>query len=925
MEGVYVGGQSMKKFSFHYKSIVFRALCLKLCLVLPLAGLATGASAEISKDYADRAEALISTLTGLSDQSYHVRIRALEADLGPENSQLRARQELELAWLYFSVSLPVKMSAAADKALTMAREQDLKEEERLAELLVLSGKVFAGEVAVADHRQTFLETSDAFQVAGRAEFAIRTLQLLAGEEMQAGRTDEGFETLSAALAVANSEDVGPDILVSLRWDLAYANAEIDNLHEFLSDYEIGLQLAIDHKTPVDISTAMFNIGAVLRTYNEFETARRAFLAYESFADTYGYAGDATYAAYALGAMLVRMERPDEALDHLTKALESPIGDKQLEVSIWRFKALALAALGRADEASLAFATAQGHLASIAGQENSDWTLTLQRDHAEILALSGDYETAFNMLDSYQEATIAGMKKDAAENSMSAGSSARHQLEQMEQKILTQQVQQAELRQHNQRMLIVLGSAALICLVLALLTQSASVRRLRAARKSAERAHQVKADFLANMSHEIRTPLNGIITTLELLQKDDRQDRWPGLINMANVSAQILVTLLNDVLDLSKLEAKGIELSPEPLNAVSIIDETILLFETEAGSKGLELITERPETDEVWVHLDAVRIRQVLFNLVSNAIKFTEEGEVRITLAAEVVRGTWTLRFHVRDTGVGVSEEDQKHLFERFVQVDSSLTRKHSGTGLGLSIVHELVALMGGDLLVKSEIGKGSDFSFTLEVPSAPAVPGLGSVRLQVPVGPQNVPAKVTQVEAACGASPDGVAARPVTGSPRQPDYLEEEIKRAPPAGKLVLLVEDNPINQTVISAQLEIIGWDVVIASNGMQAVEILERCAAGQDPHPALALMDIQMPGMDGMETTRAIRRAGHVLANLPIIALTAHMLDKSTDAYLEAGMNARLSKPVDMERLATEMTSVLAADISAKENTSAEIAAGI
>lgn len=919
----------MKKFRVHYKSIVFRALCLKLCLILPLAGLATGATAEISKDYVDRAEALISTLTGLSDRSYHVRIRALEADLGPENSQLRARQELELAWLYFSVSLPAKMSAAADKALTMAREQGLKEEERLAELLVLSGKVFAGEVAVADHRQTFLEVSDAFQVAGRAEFAIRTLQLLAGEEMQAGRTDDGFETLSAALAVANAGEVGPDILVSLRWDLAYANAEIDNLHEFLSDYEIGLQLAIDHKTPVDVSTAMFNIGAVLRTYDEFETARRAFLAYESFADTYGFEGDATYAAYALGAMLVRMERPDEALDHLTKALEKPIGDKQLEVSIWRFKALALAALGRADQAGEAFAKAEAHLASIPGQENSDWTLTLQRDHAEILALSGDYETAYKALDSYQEATIAGMKKDAAENSMSAGSSARHQLEQMEQKILTQQVQQAELRQDNLRMLILFGSIALICLVIALVTQSASVRRLRAARKSAERAHQVKADFLANMSHEIRTPLNGIITTLELLQKDDRQDRWPGLINMANVSAQILVTLLNDVLDLSKLEAEGIELSPEPLNAVSIIDETVLLFETEAGSKGIELITERPETDEVWVHLDAVRIRQVLFNLVSNAIKFTEEGEVRITLAAEVVRGTWTLRFHVRDTGVGVNEEDQKHLFERFVQVDTSLTRKYTGTGLGLSIVHELVALMGGELVVKSEIGQGSDFSFALEVPAAPAVPGLGSVRLQVPARPVNLgggaPAKVTQVEAASGASPDDAAARPVSGSPRQPDYLEDEIKKAPPAGKLVLLVEDNPINQTVISAQLEIIGWDVIIASNGMEAVEILERCAAGQDPHPAIALMDIQMPGMDGMETTRAIRCSGHVLANLPIIALTAHMLDKSTDAYLEAGMNARLSKPVDMERLAAEMTSVLAASVPAKEDPSADIAAGI
>lgn len=885
---------------------IFRSACLTLCLTLSLPGLVARASAELSDDYAERAEVLIQTLTRLSDRSYHHRIRALEARLAPNNSKARARQELELAWLYFTVSLPDKMVAAAENSIRMAEVHDLKEERQLAELLVLSGKVFAGEVAVSDHSQTFMFAAEAFQAAGRAQFAIRSLQLLAGEEMQAGRADEGFKALSAALGVANSVDLEPGTLVSLHWDLAYANAEIENLHEFLNDYETGLQIAIDHKTPVDVSTAMFNIGAVFRGYDELETAHRAFLAYADFAENYGFEGDAIYAAYALGAMLVRMDRPAEALDHLHKALEKPVGDRQLEVSLWRFKALALAALGSANEANTAFDKAEKLLASIPGQEKSDWALALQRDRAEILALSGDHEAAYEKLHAYQDVAITRMKQDAAENAMSAGSSVKRQLEQMEQNMLTQQVQQAELRQSNQRLLILLGSVALICLILVLAIQSASVRRLRIARRSAERAHQVKADFLANMSHEIRTPLNGIITTLELLERDDRKDRWPGLINMANVSAQILVTILNDVLDLSKLEAEGIELVPEPLDAMAIIDETLLMFEADANEKGLALVADQPDLAEIPVHLDAVRIRQVLFNLVSNAIKFTEVGEVRLSLKAQIVKGTWALTFHVRDTGVGVSEEDQKHLFERFVQVDSSLGRKHAGTGLGLSIVQELVALMGADLVLESEMGKGSDFSFTLKAPAAPSVakvagtPRVTSVRVSA-----TAPASPAQEAAGC-------------------EEEQEDAGTDGPARRLVLLVEDNPINQTVISAQLEIKGWDVIIASSGTQACEILEACAAGDQPRPVIALMDIQMPGMDGMETTRQIRKSGHALSDLPIIALTAHMLDKSTDAYFEAGMNARLSKPVDMEQLAAELEQVLDAGTSAPAAAVRVIASG-
>lgn len=879
----------MRTFGFGRIGASSKTIPVFVSLVLCAAVFNPVASADLSQDYIDRAEQLITGLTAVSDQSYHHRIQAVEATLAPRGTRQRVRQELELAWLYVSVSLHEKMAGLAAEALEGADDLGMKEEKRLAELFVLSARIFSGDVALEGHRQTYLEASDAFIAAERPEYAIRTLQLLSGQDMRSGRSEVGFRSLKAALAIADNDDISEETVVSLHWDLAYAGAEQDNLHELLSNYETGLQMAIDNHVAVDVSTAIFNIGAVLRTFDVFETAHRSFIAYEAFSRLYGFEGDAFYAAYALGAMLVRMERPADALAYIDKGLDLALGDKDFEVSLWRYKALAHAALGEKAEAYGSLAESDRIFATIAGQNVTAWSLGLDRDRAEVLALTGDHEAAYDTLKAYQEAESLRVKEQMAENALDTGTSTRGQLEQLKQNILTQQVEEAKRRQNSQRLLILLGSIALICLILLVATQNVWVQRLRVARKSAERAHQAKADFLANMSHEIRTPLNGIITTLELLERDDRQDRWPGLINMANVSAQILVTILNDVLDLSKLEAEGIELSPEPLDATAIVEETLLMFEAEADEKGLALVAEQTDLEEIPVHLDAVRIRQILFNLVSNAIKFTEAGEVRLILTAALEKGTWTLTFHVRDTGVGVSDEDQKHLFERFVQVDSSLGRKHAGTGLGLSIVHELVELMGGDLVLQSELGKGSDFSFILKAPEAPSL-----AKQAPPVAP---PPRAEFIK----VSVDPAASRPGLA----------------PAEKLVLLVEDNPINQTVISAQLEIMGWDVTIASNGTEAVEILEACAAGKAPRPALALMDIQMPGMDGMETTRTIRAAGHALSDLPIIALTAHMLDKSTDAYFEAGMNARLSKPVEMERLAAEMDRVLAhgdvADIAA------------
>lgn len=883
----------------------FRTAMAVVCAAVGLQALvlAAPAAASMGPDQVERADALISALIEVSDQSYHHRIRATENAPAQPGTRQRVIQNLELAWLYGAVSLHDKMSFVAGQALKTALALELEQETRLARLFVQADRIFSGEEAMADYRQMFLDAADGFQIAGKTTYAIRALQLLSGQEIKSGRVKEGFETLETALGLADVDlaDAGPahhETLVSLHWDLAYASAELDNLHELLTNYEIGLAMARDNKVAVDVPTAIYNIGAVIRTHDEYETARRSFLAYDAFSREHGFEGDAFYADYALGALLVRMDRPAEAMRHITRAFEVSLGDKDFEVSLWRFKALAHAGLGELGAANAALETSERLYATLPGEDHSSWSLTLDEDRAKVQALSGDHKKAYETLNAYQEAAVARLRDQVAEQAQSGGAAARERLAHLEQKLLTQQVQQARRQQSSQRLLLLLGGAALVSLLLFLAAQNRSVRRLRLARQSAERAHQVKADFLANMSHEIRTPLNGIITTLELLQRDHRTEHWPGLINMASVSARILVTILNDVLDLSKLEADGIELAPEPLDVVAIIDETILMFESEANASGLALVGDTAGHKAVWAHLDAVRIRQILFNLVSNAIKFTNEGEVRILLEAQEVKGIWSLTFHVRDTGVGVSKEDQSGLFERFVQVDSSLTRRHTGTGLGLSIVQELVGLMGGTMLVDSTLGKGSDFSFNLNAPAAPT----GETR-SLKAEPAAAPG-VTERSTQPGPPRVSVAVRPVPAAPR----ASQVTAPAAQSDRLVLLVEDNPINQTVISAQLEVIGWNVKVASHGQEALDMLEAMAARDDSAPAVILMDIQMPGMDGMEATRQLRAADHDLAGLPVIALTAHMLDTSSNAYFDAGMDAGLSKPVSIDALSAEIQLVLA-----------------
>ncbi|MGA7234419.1 MAG: ATP-binding protein [Bryobacteraceae bacterium] len=406
--------------------------------------------------------------------------------------------------------------------------------------------------------------------------------------------------------------------------------------------------------------------------------------------------------------------------------------------------------------------------------------------------------------------------------------------------------------------------------------------LQKAKIAAEAASQAKSEFLANMSHEIRTPMNGVLGMCELALGAELNPRQREYLSMAKSSAESLLRVINDILDFSKVEAGILDIDSVEFQPRALVEETVKQLELGAHQKGLELCCEIGAAVPTLVMGDPARIHQVLVNLIGNAIKFTERGNVVGTVGVESSDASSSaaqeggislptvLRFTVRDTGIGIPPGKQLHVFEAFCQADSSSTRRFGGTGLGLSISKRLVEMMGGSIRLESQVGRGSTFSFTVPVLSAAAP--------------------------ACEPAAGPVAGSHALTSGESDAHRQGDVRSADPsnAGLRILLVDDHAVNCVLACGLLTKLGHHVRVAGNGREAIVAIASYSFD------LVLMDVQMPEMDGFEATAEIRRreaitGGHV----PIVAMTAHAMRGDREKCIASGMDDYVSKPIRIREL--------------------------
>ncbi|RRN66159.1 response regulator [Caulobacter sp. 602-1] len=573
----------------------------------------------------------------------------------------------------------------------------------------------------------------------------------------------------------------------------------------------------------------------------------------------------TWDQHLCARIALMLNQPRKVLACLSGAraeLDNP--SRRLQVIMLGQRAQALAQLGMAVEARADLERLKT-IPTVLTQRDPGTEALVQ---AYIDQAEGRSDLAFRELDAWRRANSAETEKAHARSVTELSSALDSELraKRDESRRLTEEVRLSRSLARASVVIALLLGVLVAGGVAWALHQRRASRRLKGAQEHAEAASKAKSAFLAVMSHELRTPLNGMLGLTQALRAGTLTPEQREQVDLIMDSGDTLLVLLNDILDLSKIEAGKLEIAPTVGDLVQTCARLVGGYQPTAREKGV-LLTFKVESEAPGpLMFDGVRVRQCLTNLVSNALKFTTSGKVEVALACyPEEEGRVRVRLRVSDTGIGMTESTVAKLFLPFTQADASTTRNFGGTGLGLNITRRLVEMMRGEIRVESEEGRGSVFTIEMLVDAADA---------------SELPA--SQAEAG-----------------------EDNVRFAALHGRRVLVVDDHPVNRRVIRLFLEPFECELVEAQNGQEALDMLER-----EPVD-LVLMDVNMPVMDGLEATRRLR-ADSRLARLPVIALTADVMSAQIKTCLEAGCDAHVAKPIDLRNLLSVMDTCLARGVA-------------
>ena len=806
---------------------LFRSLATSFVLLVVLAGALPGFAQPPSGGVADA----LGLARFVERRAASTDFEALE-DFGREALQRDDREGLNrlyhVTWTILNQGEFARAAVWNRRLEAAARRRNDARYIDIAYLNDLTMRYDQGETGVAGEMSRFARNGrDWFVRAHAARLAALAL-------VDAGRIGEGLELLARAQADIPVNDPFATTAQAGIWEVA--GMGLKDLNDVDGAADAFRKFEIDYSNPAyprpDFDS-LYNLTMMAVKVGDEAHAAEYYAAHHRLAARSDLPTLPIYDASLCATVANARHAPRDVLACLEPYGESLGAAAFLSRDILFLRAIARAQTGQTE-------AARRDLRRLRADDSG-----IETDHAEaeVLFAEGRSAEAYRILRAHMEES-----ETVSARNFSAGI---HQVTGNMQQQLAERRSQLETARDNtalQRAVIAIAVVFLLFAIGTLVWQSRQADRLRRAQRRAEDANRAKSEFLANMSHEIRTPLNGVVSMADSLTRRPLGPQELEMVELIRSSGVTLERLLSDILDSAKIESGQVAIDPAPFNLEQVVSDIAALWRVKAEDKGVALEVRFDPALAGLVEGDAVRLRQVLTNLVSNALKFTSKGSVRLVVEAVDER----VAFRVSDTGVGFDTEQRSRIFRRFQQADGSITRRYGGTGLGLAISTALVELMGGALDCESTPGEGSSFWFDIPLP---------------PVERADHPATTPEA-----------AARDVSD-----------------AALRILLADDHPANRKVVEIMLGATEMELVAVDDGRKAVDAFK--AGGFD----LVLMDMQMPVMDGLSATAAIRRheADHGLGRTPVVMLTANAMAEHVEAGRAAGADAHLTKPVTMTSL--------------------------